>query len=152
MHRHSPADAGRPLDQRIARLVDGERKSSDPPFYSTQDFASDDLVTRLRSHGIEAELEQDGDTWYCIFWASLPGDGVRERVASGSADTRALAICRAVLNLPISGTGRRLHLRTASRGWIGDDEFPRAAGQDPIATAAHMDGEPSGATRAARES
>ena len=134
MFGNSPAESGRSLDRRIARLIDGGRSSPEPPFYSTEDAASDVLVTRLRHQGIEAELEQESGNWYCVFWASQEVDGVRERVASGSAAARALAICRAVLNLHLSGTGERLHLRTASRGWIVGDELPHLVGNGPQRT------------------
>ena len=158
MHVHSPAESGRSLDRQIARLIDGERSIAEPPPYSTEDAASDDLVGRLRRHGIDAELEQESEDWYCVFWASQLGDGVRERVATGSAPRRALAICRAVLNLHLSGTGHRLRLRTASRGWIAGDESPRLVADEPRAHAGAQKGTPSGGeeplepTRAVQES
>lgn len=120
-----PAESGRSLDRQIARLIDGRKNCLEPPAYSTTDAASEDLVGRLRRHGIDAELEHESENWYCVFWASQADDGVRERVATGSAPGRPLAICRAVLNLHLSGTGNRLHLRTASRGWMVGDESPR---------------------------
>lgn len=123
-----PAESGASLDRRIARLILGPRSTTEPPPYSRDEAAADSLATLLATLGIEPSLERDGDSWYCVFRAAQAGDGVKERIASGSATTRALAICRAVLNLPLSGTGSRLRLRRASRGWIGDeDAHPRAA-------------------------
>lgn len=151
MFGNSPAESGRSLDRRIARLIDGGRSSSEPPFYSTEDAASDVLVTRLRHQGIEAELEQESGNWYCVFWASQQGDGVRERVASGSAEARALAICRAVLNLHLSGTGERLRLRTASRGWIVGDELPHLVGHAPQWTDADAETGPRSESEELRE-
>jgi hypothetical protein len=120
-----PAESGPALDRRIARLIDGARIDGAAPSYSTEHSQADDLVQRLETHGITAGIEQDADTWYCVFWAPRPGDGKRERVATGSAAARPLAICRAVLNLPLSGTGKRLRLRKAARGWIPDEGGPR---------------------------
>lgn len=121
-----PPDAGPSLDRRIGRLLEGVRRPLEAPAYSTDDGVAQELATRLEGRGISPVLEEDSGSWYCVFWAARSGDEVKERVASGSADTRALAICRAVLNLPLTGTGTRLRLRTASRGWI-EPETPRPA-------------------------
>jgi hypothetical protein len=99
------------------------------------DGASESLIADLRSRaGLETTFEHDGDDWYCVFWAARPGDGTKERVASGSAPTRSLATCRAILNLPLKGTGSHLRLRRSSRGWIRPDEelrpVPTGSGQD----------------------
>jgi hypothetical protein len=120
-----PAESGPALDRRIARLIDGAHNDGAARSYSTEESQADDLVQRLETHGITASIEQDADTWYCVFWAPQAGDGKRERVATGSAAARPLAICRAVLNLPLSGTGKRLRLRKAARGWIPDEGGPR---------------------------
>ena len=117
----SPAEPGPALDRRIARLIDGPQTGAASPQYSTEESLAADLVMRLESRGITASVEQDADSWYCVVWAPRPGDGREERVASGSATTRPLAVCRAVLNLPLVGTGKRLRLRRASRGWIPDE-------------------------------
>jgi hypothetical protein len=101
------------------------------PRYSTEESPAADLVRRLENQGITAAIEQDADSWYCVFWAARPGDGTKERIASGSAEARPLAVCRAVLNLPLVGTGKRLRLRRASRGWIPDEAAPHPAFADP---------------------
>ena len=120
--------SGSDLDRRIARLVDGLRNGAEPLAYSTDECTAEALTALLEKRGITSTVEQDADYWYCVFWAPRPGDGVLERVASGSAALRALAICRAVMNLPLTGRGSRLRLRRASRGWIGpDDAEPRPA-------------------------
>ncbi|HEY6065017.1 MAG TPA: hypothetical protein VIY96_02610 [Thermoanaerobaculia bacterium] len=98
-----------------------------PPAYSTEELSAGDLVRRLEERGIPSTIEQDADSWYCVFWAPRPGDGVRERVATGSAETQPLAICRALLNLPLVGSGKRLRLRRASRGWVPDESAPHPA-------------------------
>jgi hypothetical protein len=100
------------------------RNAAAPPQYSTEESQAANLVQRLEAHGITASIEQDADSWYCVFWAPRPGDGTKERVASGAAAARPLAICRAVLNLPLSGAGKRLRLRRAARGWIPDEGGP----------------------------
>jgi hypothetical protein len=117
----APAEAGPFLDRRIARLIDGPRKGGDHPPYSTDETAADELASRLEAQGITSTFERDGNHWYCVIWTPRPGDAVKERIASGSALTRPLAICRAVLNVPLTGSGNRLRIRTASRGWIGRD-------------------------------
>jgi hypothetical protein len=101
------------------------------PRYSTEESPAADLVRRLENQGITAAIEQDADSWYCVFWAPRPGDGTKERIASGSAEARPLAVCRAVLNLPLVGTGKRLRLGRASRGWIPDETAPHPAFADP---------------------
>ena len=121
-----PPDAGPSLDRRIGRLVGASCSHLDAPAYSTNDESAQKLAELLDRQGISPTLEEDAGQWYCVFWIARPGDEAKERVASGSAHTRALAICRAVLNLPLSGTGSRLRLRTASRGWI-EPEPPRPA-------------------------
>jgi hypothetical protein len=138
----SPAESGPALDRRIASLIDGAHNDGAAPSYSTEEPKADDLVRRLETHGITASIEQNADTWYCVFWSPQPGDGKRERVATGSAAARPLAICRAVLNLPLSGTGKRLRLRKAARGWIPDEGGPRPVfaetteGEQPESTVA----------------
>lgn len=109
-------ESGSDLDRRIARLVDGSRNGAEPLAYSTDECAADALTAVLEKRSITSTVEHDADYWYCVFWAPRPGDGVLERVASGSAVLRPLAICRAVMNLPLTGSGNRLRLRRASRG------------------------------------
>ena len=116
-----PAESGPDLDRRIARRIDGPRSLGEPPPRSTDDSAADALLERLGETGITVTLENDGDFWYCVFRAPRPFDAVPERIASGSAPIRPLAICRAVLNLPLSGSGKRLRLRAATRGWVADE-------------------------------
>jgi len=132
-----PAESGFALDRRIARLIDGPRNGGESPHYSTEESPASDLIQRLENRGIAASMEQHEGLWYCVFWAPRPGDRTKERVASGSAAARPLAICRAVLNLPLVGSGKRLRLRRASRGWIPDE-----AGLHPAFTAAAEDGVP----------
>jgi hypothetical protein len=147
----SPAESGPALNRRIGLLVDGPR-SDGALAYSTDERAADALAARLEEKGIKATLEQDSEAWYCVFWAPRPGDDVAERVASGSAASRPLAICRAILNLPLSGSGRHLHLRRTSRGWIGPDETgPRRVASDD-GGAGLGDAESPEPARAARES
>jgi hypothetical protein len=147
----SPAESGPALDRRIGRLVDGPR-SAGGLAYSTDDRAADRLAARLEEKGIKATMEQASEAWYCVFWASRPGDNVAERVASGSATSRPLAICRAVLNLPLSGSGRHLHLRRTSHGWIGPDEVgPRRVAPD-CGRESLTDAESPAPARPARES
>ena len=121
-------DAGPSLDRRIGRLLEGVRSPLEAPAYSTDDGVAQELANRFERIGIFPALEEDSGQWYCVFWAARPRDQVKERVASGSADTRALAICRAVLNIPLTGTGSRLRLRTASRGWIAPEPVPPSHG------------------------
>ena len=118
-----PPEAGAPLDRKIARLVDGPRIEGEVAPYSSDETAAQRLATRLETLGITSTFEEDAGCWYCVFWAPRPGDGTQERVASGGGSTRALAVCRAVMNLPLAGTGKRLRLQRSTRGWI-DDEAP----------------------------
>lgn len=129
-------DAGPGLDRRIAKRVLGRRHSANPPHYSTEVDASEELLARLEREGVTATLEEDEGLWYCVFWAQRLGDGVKERIATGSAHTRPLAACRAVLNLPLTGSGTRLALRVAESGWI-DEAAARSTTADPARSALH---------------
>lgn len=120
-------ESGPGLDRRIAQLVGGSRSTEDPLAYSTDEGAAEALTAHLEKRGIPSTLEQDADHWYCTFWSPRSGDAVMERIASGTAPTRPLAICRAAMNLPLVGSGNRLRLRRTTRGWIGpQDPAPRA--------------------------
>jgi hypothetical protein len=124
-------ESGPDLDRRIARLVGGSRSTGDPLAYSTDEGAADALTAHLEKRGIAATLERDADYWYCVFWSPRSGDAVMERIATGTAPTRPLAVCRAAMNLPLVGSGNRLRLRRTTRGWIGpEDAAPRAVGAD----------------------
>jgi hypothetical protein len=145
-------ESGPGLDRRIARLVGGSRSSGDPLAYSTDEGAADALTAHLEKRGIAATLEQDADHWYCVFWSPRSGDEVLERIASGAAPTRPLAICRAALNLPLVGSGNRLRLRRTTRGWIGpEDAAPRAI-EAEAGRSTRGDGDPLERPRAAQES
>jgi hypothetical protein len=146
-----PPEAGTLLDRRVGRLVDGPRFSGETPTYSTDDSVAQELLARLEKHGITATFEDDTGCWYCVFWAPRPGDGTLERLSSGSAETKALAICRAVLNLPLAGSGNRLRLRRATRGWIEGDAPQELGGEDsPRARPVSEDAELLEPTRVAR--
>lgn len=145
-------ESGPDLDRRIARWVDGSRHGAEPLAYSTDESAADALIALLEKRDITATVERDADSWYCVFWAPRPGDAVKERVASGSAALRPLAVCRAVLNLPLTGSGTRLRLRRSSRGWVGPDETgPRRVASDDGGESL-ADAKSPEPTRAARES
>jgi hypothetical protein len=152
-----PAESGLALDRRISRLIDGPRDTATPPSYSTEESPAAELLARLEAHGITACIEQDADSWYCVFWAARAGDETKERIASGGAPARPLAICRAVLNLPLSGAGKRLRLRKAVRGWIPDDGGPRPAPAsktepDEVPVFSEADERSLGSSRGARKS
>jgi hypothetical protein len=145
-------ESGPDLDRRIARLVGGSRSTGDPLAYSTDDGAADALTAHLEERGIAATFEQDADYWFCVFWSPRSGDALLERIASGTAPTRPLAICRAVLNLPLVGSGKRLRLRRTTRGWIGpEDAAPRAI-EAEAGRSTHGDGDPLERPRAVQES
>jgi hypothetical protein len=88
--------AGPDLDRKIAACLSGEVRKR-VPSYSTDDRAADRARQSLAEEGLTLELEESGGLWYC---ACRSGEGgVIRLLATGSGETRALAICRAILNL-----------------------------------------------------
>jgi hypothetical protein len=78
----------------------GRRIEGDPPAYSTDELAAERLRERIEACGIiRCTFERWEGAWYCIWWSIREG-APKERIASGSGDTRALAFCRASVNLP----------------------------------------------------
>jgi hypothetical protein len=88
-------DAGPDLDRQIERKLNGDAKKKTPP-YSTSEKAASRLLRRLEMQEMPCTVEQIESTWYCTLWIVLPKG--RERLATGSGETRALAVARAVMN------------------------------------------------------
>jgi hypothetical protein len=85
--------AGPDLDRQIERKLNGDAKKKTPP-YSTSEKAASRLIRRLQLQDMPCTVERIEDVWFCTFWTS----NSRERVATGSGETRALAIARGVMN------------------------------------------------------
>jgi len=116
-------DAGPDLDRLIERKLNGDAKKRTPP-YSTSEKAANRLLRRLEMQDMPCTIEHVDGMWYCIFW--VQSDRSRERLATGSGETRALAIARAVLNA-------RLGMGPVGRTRSDEDvswrrEWPRFAG------------------------
>jgi len=91
---------GTSLDQEVARHVFRGGDGFEPAKYSSDDVAAQRLRELLEARGtIRCAFEPWEGTWYCTWWTSGTS-GPRERLASGSGPSRALAFCRACLNLP----------------------------------------------------
>ena len=88
-------EAGPDLDRQIERKLNGDAKKKTPP-YSTSEKAASRLLRRLEMQEMPCTVEQIDSTWYCTLWIVLPKG--RERLATGSGETRALAVARAVMN------------------------------------------------------
>jgi hypothetical protein len=88
-------EAGPDLDRLIERKLNGDAKKRTPP-YSTSEKAANRLLRRLELQDMPCSVERIDDVWYATFWILL-GDS-RERLSTGSGETRALAIARAVQN------------------------------------------------------
>ncbi len=82
--------SGRDLDTTLSLLLNGESRRNPPP-YSTSPLACDRLLRRLSRQGISARVEEWGGLWYCTLFQGT------SRLASGSGETRPLAVSRAVL-------------------------------------------------------
>lgn len=100
-------DAGTDLDRQIERKLNGDAKKKTPP-YSTSEKASNRLIRRLELQDMPCTIEQIEGIWYCTFWIVFPHS--RERLSTGSGETRALAVARAVMNArlgmgPIGSSG-----------------------------------------------
>jgi len=95
-------EAGPRLDGRIERSLYGDRAQPVPARYSRDDEAADRLVRELEQRSLRCVVMRVAGTWYCVWWRAGHSDSRPERLATGSAPTRALSICRAVGNLPES--------------------------------------------------
>ena len=89
-------EPGPALDGEVAQRL-GETWSSDVR-YSTDLGLADRMLSRLSERALFASLEQVDGVWYCILAADV--GSIRQRIASGSAETRSLALCRAIVHLP----------------------------------------------------
>jgi len=87
---------GPSLDGEVARRL-GESGPRIPP-YSTDEAAADELTARLEERGLFATCESSDGVWYATLW--LGAGEKRERLATGSGETRPSALSRAVVNLP----------------------------------------------------
>ena len=89
-------DAGPGLDREVTRRLGEDRTPA--AGYSTDPAAADRLISRLEESAIFITWIHAKPFWYCTLAISV--SGVRERIATGTAGTRPLALCRAVVNLP----------------------------------------------------
>lgn len=90
-------DAGPDLDRQIERKLNGDAKKRTPP-YSTSEKAASRLLRRLEMQDMPCTIDQIDELWYCTFWTLTIESNSRERLSTGSGETRALAVARAVLN------------------------------------------------------
>ncbi|MEO8429990.1 MAG: hypothetical protein ABI592_00665 [Acidobacteriota bacterium] len=102
-------DAGPELDRQIERKLNGDAKKKTPP-YSTSEKAANRLLRRLEMQDMPCSIEQIEGVWYCTFWIVFQTS--RERLSTGSGETRALAIARAVMNARL-GMGASLSASNA---------------------------------------
>ena len=101
-------DPGPELDRLIERKLNGDAKKKTPP-YSTSEKAANRLLRRLEMQDMPCSLEEIEGIWYCTFWIVFADR--RERLSTGSGETRALAIARAVMNARL-GMGASLSSAT----------------------------------------
>ena len=101
-------EAGQDLDREVARRLGEEGPSVS--CYSTDPRAADELIARLGRSEVLAACEKVGSLWYCTLSTTFGTS--RERLATGAGTSRALALCRAVVNL----TAERLWLRPQEPG------------------------------------
>lgn len=83
------------LDRLIERKLNGDAKKRTPP-YSTSEKAASRLVRRLEMQDMPSTVVEVDGVWYCTLWIVF--GTTRERLSTGSGETRALAIARAVVN------------------------------------------------------
>ncbi|MEP6768062.1 MAG: hypothetical protein ABJC61_05295, partial [Acidobacteriota bacterium] len=77
----------------------------------TSEKAANRLLRRLEMQDMPCTIEEIDGVWFCTFWIILPGS--RERLSTGSGETRALAIARAVMNAHL---GMGASLSSAAEG------------------------------------
>lgn len=128
-------DAGPDLDRQIERKLNGDAKKKTPP-YSTSEKAANRLLRRLEMQDMPCSVEQIDGVWYCTFWIVF--ESSRERLSTGSGETRELAIARAVMNArlgmgaslssgPVEDASRRLQRSLSSTATPGQPA-PECAG------------------------
>src|SRR5450432_4241236 len=93
---------GPDLDRQIERKLNGDAKKRTPP-YSTSEKAASRLVRRLDLQDMPCSIEEIDGVWFCTLWIVFGSS--RERLSTGSGETRALAIARAVLNARLGMEG-----------------------------------------------
>jgi hypothetical protein len=112
----SDADAGPQLDRLIELRVFGRKPVTEVPPYSTDDEIAELVIARLARPPLRWISMKEGDEW-TFHWRApssvAAGDrdstaGRYQKIASASAPTRPLAICRASLALlgPLHEPGR----------------------------------------------
>jgi hypothetical protein len=105
--------AGPDLDRQIERKLNGDAKKKTPP-YSTSEKAANRLMRRLEMQDMPCSIEQIDGVWFCTLWILHAGG--RERLSTGSGETRALSIARTVLNARLGmNTGISSAAATVSR-------------------------------------
>jgi hypothetical protein len=92
-------EAGPGLNGEVARRLGEDRTPA--AGYSTDPAAADRLISRLEESALFVTWIEAKPFWHCTL--AISSSGVRERIATGTATTRPLALCRAVVNLPDGG-------------------------------------------------
>jgi hypothetical protein len=90
------------IDRRICWAVNGEVRSPVPAYSRTERLASR-LIGWLQRNDIAAAIEEDGGTWYCVLRRGS------QRIASGSGESRALAVARAAANCDFAAAPESRH-------------------------------------------
>ena len=115
------AEAGPRLDRLIELRVFGRKPISDVPPYSTSDDAAELVIARLARPPLRWMSLKDGEQWMFHWRIPVAADPEAtasryEKLASATAATRPLAICRAALTLlgPLGGPGRSLPAQTST--------------------------------------
>ncbi len=116
------ASAGPDLDRLVEKKLNGDAKKKTPP-YSTSEKAANRLIRRLEMQDMPSTIEEIDGAWFCTFWVLLPNG--RERLSTGSGETRALAIARAVMNARL---GMGASLSAAANGMSNRIHWAHAAG------------------------
>jgi hypothetical protein len=83
------------LDREVAARLGRERSCA--AGYSTRPGVADRVLADCEECGLFWQIEQSFGLWYCILSRRRDGS---DRLATGSGETRELAVCRAFLNLP----------------------------------------------------
>ena len=102
-------NAGPSLDREIAFRAFGE-EAVRAPAYSTDNASADLLLWRIAQLGVAFRVQELEGLHYCMLW--LAPEGSRRALTTASAESRPLAIGRAVLALCAEGP-----LRAARRAW-----------------------------------
>src|SRR5512146_2560966 len=120
---------GPDLDLKVARCIHGEAPRRIPAF-STDGRVADRAIRSVAAGRFSVAIEESGGLWYCECRPLSPSS--RASAATGSGETRALAISRAILEMgPAIREPRRVRSKPSRAGARIRRALPGRRGRGP---------------------